>query len=125
MSELPNALEGLHKYVKRYNETNDENLFQELKTYIAEEKTRRQLKLQRPGELFYFYKDDYVVVTEALATTPITTDEFTGFPSLIQQLNEHGYHTVSQLPNELVMLAKYKNVGIGTLERFFEQLKGK
>lgn len=125
MSELPDDLEGLHKHVKRYNETNDENLFQELKTYIAEEKARRQLKLQRPGELFFFYKDDYVVVTEALATTPITTDEFRGFPSLIHQLNEQGYYTVSQLPNELVMLAKYKNVGIGTLEKLFEQLKEK
>lgn len=55
ISELPDNLEGLHAHVKRYNETNDENLFHELKIYIDEEKSRRQLKLERPGELFFFY----------------------------------------------------------------------
>jgi len=125
MSELPNNLEGLHEHVKRYNETNDENLFHELKTFIQEEKTRRQLKLDRPGELFYFYQADHVVITESLSNLTITTEQFKGFPSLIQQLNEQGYHTVGQLPNELVTLAKYKNVGKGTLEKFFGQLKGK
>jgi len=125
VSELPNDFEGLHEHVKRYNETNDENLFHELKMYIQEEKTRRKLKLERPGELFFFYQADHVVVTENLANLPITTEQFTGFPSLIQQLSEQGYHTVGQLPNELVTLAKHKNVGKGTLEKFFEQLKGK
>lgn len=56
MSELPNNLEGLHKHVKRYNEKNDENLFIELKTYIEEEKARRQLMMEQSGELFSFTK---------------------------------------------------------------------
>jgi len=125
MSELPNNLAGLHEHIKRYNETNDENLFHELKTFIQEEKTRRQIKIERPGELFFFYQADHVVVTEKLANLPITTEEFTGFPSLIKQLNEQGYFTVGQLPSELATLAKYKNVGKSTLEKFFGQLKGK
>lgn len=56
MSELPNNLDGIHKHVKRYNEKNDENLFEELKIFIEEEKTRRQLTIERPGELFFFIK---------------------------------------------------------------------
>lgn len=125
MSELPDKLEGLHKFVKRYNEMNDQNLFFELKTFIEEEKIRRQLQLKRPGELFFFYQSDYVVVTERLSKTPITNEQFTGFPSLIQQLNARGYHTIGQLPSELVTLAKYDNVGKKTLEKLFEQLKEK
>ncbi|MCM3112465.1 DUF4145 domain-containing protein [Lederbergia lenta] len=125
MSELPNNLEGLHKHVKRYNEKNDENLFEELKTYIEEEKVRRKLALERPGELFFFYRADHIVVTEGLARIPLTTDEFTGSPSLIRQLNEAQIETVGQLPRELVILAKYENVGIGTVESLFEQLRGK
>ena len=125
MSELPDNLEGLHEYVKRYNETNDENLFSELHTYIAEEKVRHQLKEERPGELFFFYKADHVVVTESLAEIPLTTEQFIGFPSLIHQLNEQGFQTVGQLPYELVTLAKYKNVGKGTLEKLFNQLSKK
>ena len=66
MSELPNNLEGLHQHVKRYNEKNDEILFEELSLFIDEEKTRRQLTMERPGELFFFYKADYIVVTEEL-----------------------------------------------------------
>ncbi|MFK4996988.1 hypothetical protein ACI2OX_03740 [Bacillus sp. N9] len=54
MSELPNNLEGLHKHVKRYNDKNDENLFNELKIFIEEEKVRRKVALERPGELFLF-----------------------------------------------------------------------
>lgn len=125
MSELPNDLEGLHKHVKRYNDKNDENLFAELKTYIEEEKARRQLITERPGELFFFYKDDYVVVTEALSKIPFTAENFTGSPSLLRQLNEDQIETVGQLPKELVILAKYENVGIGTVEKVFEQLKEK
>jgi hypothetical protein len=125
ISELPDNLEGLHVHVTRYNETNDENLFYELINFINEEKIRRQLKLQRPGELFFFYQADHVVVTESLAKILITTEQFTGFPSLIKQLNDQGYEKVGQLPNELVTLAKYKGVGKGTLEKFFEQLKEK
>lgn len=125
MSELPNNLEGLHKHVKRFNEKNDENLFEELKLYIEEEKVRRKLTFERPGELFFFYKDEHIVVTEALSKIPFTAEEFTGSPSLLRQLNEDQIETVGQLPRELVILAKYENVGIGTVEKLFEQLKGK
>ncbi|PFD96423.1 transposase [Bacillus cereus] len=125
MSELPNNLEGLHKHVKRYNEKNDENFFRELKLFIEEEKIRRKLMIERPGELFFFYKDDHIVVTEELSRIPLTTDEFTGIPNLLRQLNEDQMETVEQLPKELVILAKYENVGIGTVEKLFEQLKRK
>ena len=76
MSELPNNLEGIHRHVKRYNEKNDENFFEELKIFIEEEKKRRQLTVERPGELFYFYKEDYIVVTEEISKIPLTTTEF-------------------------------------------------
>lgn len=125
MSELPNNLEGLHKHVKRFNDNNDENLFEELKTYIQEEKERRKLSLQRPGDLFFFYKSDYIVVTEKLSNIPLTANEFKGIPSLLRQLNEGQIEKVGQLPKELVILAKYENVGIGTVEKLFEQLKAK
>lgn len=124
LSELPDNLEGLHTYVTRYNAANDENFFNELKTFVEEEKARRKLKLSRPGELFFFHKADYVVVTEQLANQPITTETFTGFPSFIKQLNEQGFEKVGQLPSELATLAKYKGVGKGTLEKFFWQLRG-
>ncbi|SHG64706.1 DUF4145 domain-containing protein [Ornithinibacillus halophilus] len=123
MSELPNNLEGLHKHVKRYNDKNDENLFHELKVFIEEEKQRRQIYLERPGELFLFYRSDYVIVTEELGETKITADNFAGIPSLIRQLKEDQIQTVGQLPKELVILAKYENVGVGTVEKLFEQLK--
>ncbi|VEF46669.1 type I restriction enzyme EcoKI subunit R [Bacillus freudenreichii] len=123
MSELPRDLEGLHKHVKRYNEKNDENLFEELKIYIKEETARRKTMLDRPGELFLFYKEDYVIVTEELAKVPLTTEEFTGSPSLFRQLNQDQIEAVGQLPRELVILAKYENVGVGTIEKLFEQLK--
>lgn len=125
MSELPNDLEGIHKHVKRYSEKNDENFFIELKKYIEEEKTRRQLIIERPGELFFFFKDDYIVVTEELSKIPLTSNEFTGMPNLLRQLNEDQMETVEQLPKELVILAKYENVGVGTVEKLFEQLKEK
>lgn len=125
MSELPNDLEGLHKHVKRFNEKNDENLFEELKHYIEEEKVRRKLLVERPGELFFFYKADHIVVTEELSEILFTAEEFTGSPSLLRQLNEDQIATVGQLPKELVILAKYENVGIGTVEKLFEQLKEK
>ena len=125
MSELPANLEGLHKHVKRYNETNDKNFFEELKVFIDEEIQRRQLTIERPGELFFFYKADYIVVTEKLSKIPLTAEEFTGIPGLLRQLNEDDIHFVGQLPRELVILAKYKGVGIGTVEKLFEQLKEK
>ncbi|MDV6378442.1 DUF4145 domain-containing protein [Sporosarcina sp. GW1-11] len=125
MSELPDNLEGLHVAVKRFNETNDQDFFEELKLYVEEEKQRRQLKSERPGELFFFYHSDYIVVTEQLGKIPITNEQFIGFPNFIQQLNDQGYYEVGQLPKELVTLGKYKRVGKGTLEKFFMQLKEK
>jgi len=125
MSELPNDLEGLHRYVKRYNDTNDKNFFDELKIYVEEEKARRKLIVQRPGELFLFFKADHIIVTEDLASVPITNEEFTGFPKFIEQLNQDEIYTVGQLPQELVILAKYESVGIGTVEKLFNQLKEK
>ncbi|MFJ5762016.1 DUF4145 domain-containing protein [Neobacillus sp. NPDC093182] len=125
MSELPKNLAGLHKHVKRYSEKNDEILFEELKIFIEEEKIRRKLSLERPGELFFFYKADHIIVTEELSKVPLTSEEFTGIPSLLRQLNEDQVESVGQLPKELVILAKYENVGIGTVEKLFEQLKKK
>ena len=125
MSELPSNLEGLHKHVKRFSDKNDEIFFEELKTYIEEEKARRKLIVERPGELFFFYKDRHIVVTEQLAKIPLVSSEFTGSPSLLRQLNEDQIETVGQLPKELVILAKYENVGIGTVEKLFEQIKNK
>lgn len=125
MSELPNDLEGLHKFVTRYSDANDANFFKELQVFVEEEKARRQLKLDCPGELFFFYKENHIVVTESLASLLIINEEFTGFPNFIRQLNEQGFERVGQLPSELVTLAKYKGVGKGTLEKFFEQLKEK
>ncbi|WLR57271.1 DUF4145 domain-containing protein [Mesobacillus subterraneus] len=125
MSELPGDLEGLHKNVKRYNEKNDEQFFEELGIFIEEEKVRRNLTLKRQGELFFFYKASHIVVTEELKKVALTAEEFTGIPSLLRQLNEDQIYTVSQLPMELVILAKYANVGIGTVEKLFDQLKSK
>ncbi len=125
MSELPNNLEGLSDPIPRYSEKNDENLFEELNCYIEEEKVRRKLILERPGELFFFYKADHIVVTEELSKIPFTAEEFKGITSLLRQLNEDQIETVGQLPKELVILAKYKNVGVGTVEKLFEQLVGK
>jgi hypothetical protein len=125
MSELPSNLEGLHKNVKRYSEKNDEQFFEELGNFIDEEKARRNLTLKRQGELFFFYKANHIVVTEELSKVPLTAEEFTGIPSLLRQLNEDQIETVGQLPKELVILAKYENVGVGTVEKLFDQLKGK
>ncbi|WP_102346672.1 DUF4145 domain-containing protein [Bacillus sp. Marseille-P3661] len=123
MSELPSNLEGLYKSVKRFNEKNDAIFFEELKLYIEEEKIRRQLSIERPGELFFFFKADHIIVTEDLSKVQLTANEFSGIPSLIRQLNEDQILTVGQLPKELVILAKYGNVGLGTVEKLFEQLK--
>jgi hypothetical protein len=125
MSQLPNNLEGVHKHVKRYNEKNDEILYDELKTFIQEEEVRRKLTLERPGELFFFYKADHIVVTEKLSNISLTTSEFTGIPSLLRQLNDDQIETVGQLPKELVILANYENVGVGTVERLIDQLRSK
>ncbi|WP_085993250.1 DUF4145 domain-containing protein [Oceanobacillus senegalensis] len=123
MSELPENLEGMHKHVKRYGDKNDENLFYELEQFIEEEKHRRKIILERPGELFLFYKSDYVILTEDLSKVQLISENFSGIPSLVRQLHEDQIKTVGQLPKELVILAKYENVGIGTVEKLFEQLK--
>ena len=125
MSELPDDLGGLHQYVKRFSEKNDETIFDELAVFIQEEKIRRKLIVERPGELFYFFKERHIVITKELAEIPLSTDEFTGIPSLIRQLNDVGKTKVEHLPRELVTLAKYKNAGIGTIEKLFEQMKTK
>ncbi|AQQ52254.1 DUF4145 domain-containing protein [Planococcus lenghuensis] len=123
MSELPENLEGIHKYVKRFNDKSDEMLFNELSAFIEEEKERRKVRLNRPGELFFFYKSEYIIVTEELAKVPLVKEEFSGIPSLVRQLQEDSVLTVGQLPQELVILAKYTNVGIGTVEKLFQQLQ--
>ena len=125
MSELPDQLDGLHTYVTRYNESHDREFFTELKTFVSEEKERFQLQQSRPGELFFFFHTDYIVVTKKLAETPISTESFSGFPSFIKQLNDQGFTKVGQLPNELITLAKYKRVGEATIKSFFDQLKEK
>lgn len=125
MSELPNNLEEIHKHVKRYNEKNDEKLFEELKMFIEEEKIRRQLPIERPEELFFFYKAEHIVVMDELSKIPLTTDEFTGIPDLLRQLNDDCIERVEQLPKEPFILAKYENVRIGIVEKLFDQLKAK
>ncbi|HEY4551819.1 MAG TPA: DUF4145 domain-containing protein [Bacillaceae bacterium] len=125
MSELPQNLEGLHEYVKRYTDKNVANFFVELKDYVKEEKIRRKIELERPGELFLFFKADYIILTEAIANVPLSPEEFTGIPNLLRQLNEDQIERVGQLPKELVILAKYESVGIGTVEKLFEQIKKK
>lgn len=126
MSELSNHLEGLHRYVKRFNERHEEIFFEELKQYIKEEKIRGKLMMERPGELFFFFKEDYIVVTEELSKIPlINTEEFTGFPNLLKQLNEDQMTSVEHLHKELVVLGKYFNVGASTVEKLFKELKEK
>ncbi|RDW18020.1 DUF4145 domain-containing protein [Oceanobacillus chungangensis] len=122
MSELPNNLEGLSKHVKRFSEKNEEILFAELKNYIEEEKVRRNIMVERPGDLLFFFKTDYLIITEKIAATPLTAKLFAGFPSLLKQLHADQIETVGQLPRELVILAKYDNVGVGTVKSLFDQI---
>ena len=72
---IPNNLKRSHQQVKRYNGKNDETFFEELSVYIEEEKIHRQLTLERPGELFFFFKPDYIVVTEELSKIHLTSDQ--------------------------------------------------
>jgi len=122
MSELPQEIKGLHKHVKRFNELTDKRFFDELKVFVEEEKERRRILIERPGELFLFFKANYVVVTKELADIELTIDNFHSIPSLIKQLKQDKVNTVGQLPKELVILGKYENVGVGTVEKLFEQL---
>ncbi|MFC5591269.1 hypothetical protein ACFPRA_20510 [Sporosarcina soli] len=111
MSGIPDNLVGLHKHVKQFREKNDETLFEELELFIEEEKVRRKLVLERPGELFFFYKEDYIVVTEELSKIPLTAEEFTGSSSLLRQLNEDQIDMVGQLTKELVILRSMRMWG--------------
>lgn len=124
MSELPSNLEGLHRHVKRFKDKNDEIFFHELKVFIEEEKIRRRIAAERPGELFFFFRTDYIVVTEELSAIQLKEENFTGIPNLLNQLREDQIERVGQLPKEMLILAKYDRVGVGTVEKLFEQLKG-
>lgn len=123
MSELPKNFEGLSKHVKRFSEKNEEILFEELRNYIKEEITRRKIVMEQPGELFIFFKSDYIILTEHLSSIELTEENFFGIPNLLKQLKEDQIERVGQLPKELVILAKYDRVGIGTVEKLFQQLK--
>ncbi|SEI62889.1 protein of unknown function [Bhargavaea ginsengi] len=124
MSELPADLTGLHQAVTRYTEKNDEQFFEELAEFVDEERARRRIRIERPGELFLFHKGDSIIVTETLAKAELTKENFPSLtPGFIRQLEESGIRRAGQLPQELVILAKYKNVGAGTIEKLFEDLK--
>jgi Domain of unknown function (DUF4145) len=125
ISELPHNLEDLHKHVKRYNEKNDKTFFEELSVFVQEEIARKEISHARRGELLFFYKSEYIIVTEDLSSILLSSEEFSGIPSLLKQLKHNGITTVGQLPQELVSLEKYANVGAGTVEKLFEQLKMK
>lgn len=125
MSELPSNLDGFHERVTHYNEKHTETFFQELKLFIDEEIRRKKLMESRPGELFIFYQSDQIVVTEEFGNVEINKDNFTGMPGLIDQLNKDGIYRVGDLPRELVIIGKYKQVGKTRVENFFNQLKNK
>jgi hypothetical protein len=123
MSELPSSLVGLHKRVTRYNESHSKTFFDELKEFVKEEIRRKKLMQSRKGELFLFYKSSEIVVTDNFGGVEISKEKFTGMPGLIDQLNEDGIFKVRDLPKELLIIGKYKGVGKGRVESFFEQLK--
>ncbi|AYC30328.1 DUF4145 domain-containing protein [Paenisporosarcina cavernae] len=125
MSEIPTNLEGLHTFVKRFKAENDATLFEELRVFVEEEKQRRKVRLERTGELLFFYKSDYIVITDELGKIELTKENFKDISSLLNHLEAHDIHRVKQLPSELVVLGKYPNVGITTVEKLFQQLKEK
>ena len=125
MSELPYQLEGLHKHVKRFKEANDEQFFEELCQLIQEETVRKELIEQHAGETLFFYKEDYIILTEMLGQVPLTSENFVGQTSLLKALHEQGFEKVADLPKELVLLGKYQNVGEVALANLFTQLKVK
>lgn len=125
ISELPPQLEGLHKFVKRFNETNDARFFEELRQFIQEETERREIKERYRGETLLFYKAEHVILTEKLASVELTKENFAGQTSLLRALHEQGFESVSDLPKELVLLGKYPNVGEVALANLFNQLKMK
>lgn len=125
MSELPYQLDGLHRHVKRFKEANDECFFEELKLFVEEEQKRKMLMEQYRGELLLFYKSDFVILTEALGNVALAKDNFPGQTSLLNSLLEQGFQHVKDLPKELVLLGKYRNVGETALANLFNQLKVK
>lgn len=123
MSELPSNLDQLHTKVTRYNEKHTEVFFNELKQFIQEEIRRKKLLESRPGELFLFYKEEEIVVTEDFGKFVITNEQFPGSPNMIRQLHEDGIKKIRDLPKEFVIIGKYKSVGKTTVTNFFNQLK--
>ncbi|WP_163536264.1 DUF4145 domain-containing protein [Gracilibacillus sp. YIM 98692] len=122
MSELPEKIEGMSKLVKRYKEDNERYLFLDLVDFVEEERARRKIVQAHPGELFLFFKEEYLIMTERLASIPLTEAYFKGFPSFLNQMQADGINTVGHLPKELLILAKYERVGVGTVEKLFRQL---
>ncbi|MFC4404135.1 DUF4145 domain-containing protein [Gracilibacillus xinjiangensis] len=123
MSELPARINGMSKLVKRYKEENEAYFFSDLKQFVEEERIRRNVFQQHPGELFLFFRSEYIIMTDGLATTLLTEDNFSGFPNFLRQMHEDNINKVGQLPQELLVLAKYDRVGVGTVEKLFRQLK--
>ena len=80
---------------------------------------------QYRGEVLLFYKSDFVILTEALGNVALTKDNFPGQSSLLNSLQEQGFSHVKDLPKELVILGKYRNVGETALANIFNQLKVK
>ncbi|MEH6956577.1 DUF4145 domain-containing protein [Neobacillus drentensis] len=125
MSELPSDLEGMASYVKRYKEENEALMFKDLCTFIEEERQRRKIILKRQGELFLFFRTEYIIMTNELSQISINEESFKGFPNFIRQMRNDGIVRVGQLPQELLILAKYDRVGIGTVEKLYRQIKEK
>lgn len=123
MSELPSNLEGISKKVKRYKEENEALMFNDLCIFVEDEQKRRKIMKDRPGELFLFFWADYIIITEKLEQIPLDEKHFAGIPNFLRQLQEDGINKVGQLPQELLILAKYDKVGIGTVEKLFRQIK--
>ena len=123
MSELPSDLEGISSYVKRYKEENEALMFRDLKTFVEVEKKRRKIMLDRQGELFLFFRSEYIIMTDYLSQIPLNEEYFKGFPNFIRQMQDDGISRVGQLPQELLILAKYDRVGIGTVEKLFRQIR--
>lgn len=123
LSELPNQLEGLYKHVKHFKETNDQCFFRELSLFVEEEYWRKTVIEQHAGEVLYFYQADFVILTEALGNIELTKQNFPGQTSLLNALHEQEFTHVKDLPKELVLLGKYRNVGEVALTNLFNQLK--
>ncbi len=72
-----------------------------------------------------FLKSEFVILTEALGNVALTKDNFPGQTSLLNSLQKQGFLYVKDLPKELVLLGKYRNVGETALGNLFNQLKVK